>query len=92
MRCVKVEILSKIFCILALGSGQRLLYRLGSWLGLRASLSFSRVCTSLTKPEVISITVAICLYFAMLLKGDFNRFYIKNDVMPKCLDAEMSSG
>ena len=25
---------SSVFCILALGSGQRLLYRLGSWLGL----------------------------------------------------------
>jgi len=64
------KFLVKIFCIVALGSGQRLLYRLGSGLGLVPVLVLV-FCTSLTKLEVISITVGVCLYFAMFLKGYF---------------------
>ena len=34
-------------------------------------------CTSLTKPEVISVRVGVCLYFAMLLESDFlTDFYV----------------
>ena len=38
---------SSVFCILALGSGQRLLYRLGSGLGLVLVFCFTVLCLQL---------------------------------------------